>query len=143
MDLFKFLQTGAFVVDLHLRDPIVKVKEMLGSPEKIVGDDKVGFMFYSNGIRIGYFGDYIDALAINFIEKEGIEYPIELDEEEVIVVSEKTQLHSFIYILNQAGIKWRVNDQYNPFNFSIMTSANIYIIFDLLTGLISMITTGD
>lgn len=137
IDILKFLSTGFFYEDVNIGNKVIDVINRIGEPITITGDKKSGFMNYPNGIRIGYFDDYVDELAIVFWANKDIKYTIS---EYGYDITEKTLLHEFVHILNTVNITWKCNDEKNLNTFSLVTTKNVYVLFDLETGFITKIS---
>jgi hypothetical protein len=134
IDLFDFMTKGYSLCGVSLNDTIEKVQKLLGKPLEKIGDKTAGFLIYTEGVRYGYFENEIDELAILFNEKNKMKYNFINDMNEKVEVSNKTQIHQFIYLLNTKKITWKCVDEKNIGAFIIIINHATCIYFDLDTG---------
>ncbi|WP_113635888.1 hypothetical protein [Nubsella zeaxanthinifaciens] len=129
---FEFLKTGNNLNGVILNDPKDKISELLGEPIELIGDRECGFFQYKNGVRIGYFGNEIDELAISFVGRGDIFYSVKLDN--TYEITNHTQIHEFIFFLNNNNLSWKSFDEKSKMAFSIILKSGVYVVFDLETG---------
>jgi hypothetical protein len=68
-----------------------------------------------------------------------LKLPVGMIDDEMFYLTERTQIHHIVKILNLFSIEWQVNDPRNSNVFSLKTGNNIYFLFDLETGYITKI----
>ena len=88
-------------------------------------------MFYKE-VRLGFWGDKIDEIAIIF-DKEFVSFSFYLELlESIQSLDSDTKLNEVILILNYLDINWKSTyDKNNREYFFIETNNNIWITFDL------------
>jgi hypothetical protein len=130
-DVFKFLKNGMHLGAISIGMSTHEIKEKYGEPTSITGSDDVGYFFY-NEIRLGFWGDKIDEIAIIF-DKDFVSFSFYLELlESIQSLDSSTKLNEVILILNFLDINWECKyDKHNREYLFVETSGKVWIIFDL------------
>jgi len=141
VDLVHFMINGTSLNGISLNDPVKKVIDTMGKPIETIGNKETGFFQYRNGLRYGYFENEIDELAILFRPQKKYWYSVKNDLNEEIIISGKTQIHQFIYMLKSTEVKFACVDEKNLDKDTLMLKVNgaVYVFFDLYTGYLEKI----
>jgi hypothetical protein len=142
LDILPFLMKGNKLLGVNIGQTYDAVISKLGSPIRVDGDAKEGFIHYSNGIRFCVLNDQIVEIAIDFYLNKNIKYqvksPLGLQ-----FITEKSMIHEVIQIMNCTKLVWRSWDEKNVSLFSIRLKSNVFISFDLDTGTVARISFSD
>jgi len=130
-DVFKFLKNGMHLGAISIGASTREIKEKYGEPTSITSSDDVGYFFYKE-IRLGFWGDKIDEIAIIF-DKDFVSFSFYLELlESIQSLDSYTKLNEVILILNFLDINWECKyDKNNREYLFIETSGKVWIIFDL------------
>lgn len=128
-NLISLLKKGEDVLSFKLKDKVEDVLKITGKPDKIMGNKEMGFYEFANGVRIGYFSDYVDEFVIMFSEVRNVSFIINSPSK--IEISKNTTVLELLKILNYHKIQWRNFEEINPDNLSFITSSGIIIMFDI------------
>ena len=141
-EFIDFLKNGKTLLGISLNQTVDSVYRLLGDPINVIGDKKIGFLEYQQGVRFGYFDDQVDEIGVKFFGNNNINIPVDISGEDLEIFTENTKNHDFIRVLNFAGIQWKSHDEKNLDVFCIKTIANVYVLFDLETGNITKATVS-
>lgn len=136
--ILEVIKHGLNYLDILMGMPVKELQEIYGAPDEVNGDLKAGYLRYES-LRIGYFGDYIDEVAILFSENTC--FQIQIDElEDISVIDAHTSINHFMHILNYAGLQWTSQYRKNRLDYtSIVIEGCCEAMFDLETGYIMRI----
>ena len=130
-DVFNFLKNGMHLGPISIGMSTHEIKKIYGEPTSITGSDDIGYFFYKE-VRLGFWGDKIDEIAIIF-DKEFVSFSFYLELlESIQSLDSYTKLNEVILILNFLDITWKSTyDKNNREYIFIETSNNVWITFDL------------
>lgn len=135
-----FLNNPEQELGINLQDPLEKVNLKFGNPTKIVGDSRAGYLYFG-AIRIGYFGDFVDEIAIEF-KKRNTKFRISIEQlkDEITEVNWKTKIHQFIHVMNYSKINWNTHNTKDDDYFYLKLESGLFAIFYLYSGDLNLIT---
>lgn len=109
-------------------------------PDEAVGDSNGKYLYY--GIyRFGIRSDgIVNEFGIDIRKKNNAMIPIFIElTDETFILSEKTLLHEFIFLLNYLNIPWSMFGGKPGIPPNIKTDGGVAIVFDAYEGDISLI----
>jgi len=137
-EILQVIRHGLSSLNISLGMPLETLEGNFGKAKERVGDSNAGYLNYDY-VRVGYFGSYVDEVAILFDDNP--QFKIEIEGlEEVKIINGETTIKEFLHILNYAGICW--SSQYRKIHLdyiSITIEAASEVLFDLQTGCIMRI----
>src|SRR5689334_4788263 len=138
-DILSFITTGE-IQGIRTGMTINEVKEKLGQPEKVIGDSKAGYLMYGI-VRVGYWGDSVDELALIFNKHTDITISLDYKDDEVYFeISARSKINEVIRLLNYKEINWDCYNKGDTDYFIIRSVIKAAIIFDLYDGSLFMIS---
>lgn len=149
--LIRFLKEGKFFDDLQIYTKVSDAYSSLGKPTSKIGNDERGWLLeFRGGIRVRQLDNSINELAILF-DKRNVKYPIEITSSEketslskyINEISKKTRIHEFLRVLGYNNIRWKSCDERSKECLTIVTEANVLIIFTLEDGRLFRIVYSD
>jgi len=141
-EILQVIKLGLSSLDISIGMSLEKLEEKYGTANEVVGDSNAGYLNYGY-IRVGYFGGYVDEVAIMF--NDDPQFKIEIEElEEMKFIDGETNINQFVHILNYAGIRWSSEYRKNHLDYiSFTIEAGSDVLFDLETGYIMRIALLD
>ncbi|SFM74852.1 hypothetical protein SAMN05428949_0654 [Chitinophaga sp. YR627] len=137
-EILHVFKHGLACLDISIGMLLKELQNIYGFADEVIGDSNAGYLRYSD-IRIGYFGDYIDEVAITFDKDPHFKIEIE-GLEDLKHVDREMKMNQFIHILNYAGLRWSSKYRDNHLDYvSIGVEEGSDVLFDLETGRIMRI----
>jgi hypothetical protein len=95
-EILHVIKEGLSCLYISLGMPIEKLQEIYGAPNEVIGDSSAGYLNYGY-IRVGYFDDYVDEVAIMFDGDP--QFKLEIEElEEIKCISGQTTINQFVHV---------------------------------------------
>lgn len=128
-DLIEFLRKGERLCGISIGMKKQEVIEKFGSQLYVYGDKQVGYMELPKGIRFGYFGNFIDEMAI-LNEGEDAVYSILVENAgKKISIGPETTIAEAKELLNYSGIKWIQLEPVSGNDTTILTEGYVGLVF--------------
>ena len=140
-DILKLMREGFSHEEIRFGMPIKELRTKLGEPNNAIGDSQMGYLTYDL-LRIGYYSDVVDEIAILFEEEDHWVFKLNLEElnGEIDTITNGTKINEFIKLFNTHGFMWRSQYRNNEMDYvSISVEHGSEVLFDLETGLIKRI----
>ncbi len=122
-----------------------KLSELADNPEfkkmKLAGEPDYGFFYMKNGFRIGFSGDVIDEIGIDFTKSK---CKIIFKTNNGLFNLKGKKIHKILDFFNDNLLSWRCVESLDNNNLMIrLNKNNIMIIFDIYEGTISSIVKSN
>lgn len=139
-DLISFLQIGKSLCGIEIGQTRQDVLAKFGDHLDQYGENDYGYLELPKGVRFSYFKNEIDGIAVLNKREDAVfvlHVPDLLDN---FTIGPNTTIHEAIKFLNWSRINWTIVDTDNKFNLTILTQADVGLIFDLDDGELMMIS---
>ncbi len=139
--MIEFLKGGKTLNDIHMGMSMDNVYDVLGEPDKVVGNKEGGYIYYKE-YRYGYdVSGNISEMSIEFAYLEGIYEFKDLRSErygdvifESFSIGTKTEIHKFIGFLNYLKLEWKANSDMDRDYLILKLRPGPFVLFDLQDG---------
>lgn len=141
-EILHIVKYGLACLNISIGMSLEELDKIYGPADEVIGESKAGYLKYGD-VRVGYFGDYIDEVAIIFDKNPQFKIEV-VGLEELKYVDREMNMNQFIHVLNYAGLRWSAKYRDNHLDYvSICIEAGSEVLFDLETGLIMRIALLD
>jgi hypothetical protein len=126
LDIIKFLKEGQLFEIREIETEDLTVKK-LGKPDEIEDYGKKGKFFHYHNLRLSFFEDKLDGIAVFFRNSERT-FEINVDDD-VFVIGKNMPLTSMLHLLNTIGLKWTIQYEQSKLDYllvEIQTGVKIY-----------------
>jgi hypothetical protein len=139
-DFISFVKNGDALGGINFGTARNNFLFLKGKPTEIIGDSKVGYIYYYEGLKYGCsISGVINEMAIDFSKTivvckdvKSLQHGVEITED--FRFSSKTKLHDFIRFLNFIKLKWEVGRGDNLDYVSIKMNSGVHAVFHLHNG---------
>ena len=142
--VYDFLKNNTANMQIRIGSTIGEADKIIGSRVCLVGNKSKGFIYYNQGIRIGYAGNKINEIGIDLFENKN-SYNLHNEfGSKVSIINSRKKIHQVLYGLYEAKIRFKgINVKSAQSYLYFLTEGSVALTFDLYDGcLIKMTYTG-